>query len=255
VPNFPNLGFNSWVRPLKLNPNPQLRLFCFPHAGGGASLFRLWHKSLPAAIEVCPIQLPGRESRVRERPYTDLIEMVEDLYRVLLPALDFPFVFFGHSLGALVAFELSRLIRKRDGILPAHLIVAACPAPHSPDQHPPVHHLPRREFIDSLKQMEGTPEEVFKDPGLIDFFLPLLRADFTVYETYLYYRDTPLDCPISAYGGLGDDGVTEESLRQWGDQTNSTFIKRMFPGNHYFLRDNPRELFQAVLKDVSKLLI
>jgi len=247
VQNPPNLGLNSWVRPLKPNPDPKLRLFCFPYAGGGASLFRLWHKYLPATIEVCPIQLPGRESRVRERPYTDLIKMVEDLYKVLLPSLDIPFVFFGHSLGALIAFEFSRMIRKRDGILPGHLIVAACSAPHSPDQHQPVHHLPRREFIRSLKQMEGTPDEVFEDPGLLDFFLPLLRADFTVYETYFYYRDAPLDCPISAYGGLGDGDVTEDSLQQWGDQTDNNFKKRMFPGNHYFIRDTPHSLFQAVI--------
>lgn len=249
------LEYHTWVRQLKQNPNPKIRLFCFPYAGGGASLFRLWHKYLPAEIEVCPVQLPGRESRVREALYDDLTPLIEKLSEVLYPALNVPFAFFGHSLGALVGFELSRLLRKKYGLSPDHLIAAACPAPHVPDQHPPVHHLPHNEFIDSLKQMEGTPDAVFEDPDLLDFFLPLLRADFKVYETYLYTHDRPLACPISAYGGLGDDGVTEEALHSWAEQTTNTFKKRMFPGNHYFIRETPRLLFQAILDDLSALLI
>jgi medium-chain acyl-[acyl-carrier-protein] hydrolase len=183
-----------------------------------------------------------------------MTSLVADLARVILPALDVPFVLFGHSLGALIAFELARVLRRREGLSPGRFFAAACPAPHSPDQHPPIHHLPRHEFIESLRQMEGTPEEVFNEPGLLDFFLPLLKADFTVYETYVYYRDEPLSCPISAYGGLRDPGVTVESLNQWEDQTSGVFIKRMFQGNHYFLRDLPVMLFQALLDDLSPLL-
>lgn len=254
MPGSPILEYKTWIRTLKPNPNPRLRLFCFSHAGGGASLFRRWHEYLPPAIEVCPVQLPGRESRVRETPYTDMTSLVGDLTKVIVPALDIPFALFGHSLGALIAFELSRTLRREKGLLPGRLIAAACPAPHSPDQHPPIHHLPRHEFIDSLRQMEGTPEEVFNEPGLLDFFLPLLKADFTLYETYVYYRDTPLECPISAYGGLADTGVTVDSLSHWGDQTRGGFIRRMFPGNHYFLREGPVMLFQALLDDLSPLL-
>ncbi len=250
----PNLEYHSWIRQLRQIPNPRLRLFCFPYAGGGASLFRLWSEYLPEEVEVCPVQLPGRESRVKEPIYDELLPLVEKLSDVLLPGFNLPFVFFGYSLGALIAFELARLIRKKFNIVPNHIIVAASPAPHLLEKNFPVHELSSGEFIEFLRKMEGTPEEVFNDPGLLEFFLPLLRADFRVYETYLYYPDLPLACPISAYGGLGDDSVTEDELQSWEVHTSTNFIRRMFPGNHYFLRDHANLLFRAILEDLSKLI-
>lgn len=249
--NSQHSEYFSWIRKQRHNPNPKLRLFCFPYAGGGASLFRLWQENLSTEVDVCPVQLPGRESRIKELPYDNLYLLIEKLFEVMYPALNTPFVFLGYSLGGLISFELSRLLRRKVGILPDHLIIAACPAPHVPDLHSPVHQLPRSEFIESLKEMEGTPTEVFNDPGLLDFFIPLLRADFKIYETYHYSPDLPLACPISVYGGLGDESVPVDSLQSWQEQTTSSFKRRMFPGNHYFIRDNTHTLFQAILDDLS----
>lgn len=246
-----NHEYQTWIRQSKQNPNPKLRLFCFPYAGGGASLFRLWDENLPGEIEVCPVQFPGRESRIREPLFEALNPLIEKLAQVLSPGFDIPFAFFGYSLGALVAFELSRWIRKTKNILPAKIIVAACPAPHLPETHPPIHELPREEFVRSLREMDGTPDAVFLDPELIDFFIPLLRADFKIYETYRYQSQAPLNCPISAYGGLADDSVTMEATQAWEEHTSASFIRRMFPGNHYFLRENTRFLYKAILDDLS----
>lgn len=249
-----NLEYQTWIRQPKRNPNPKLRLFCFPYAGGGASLFRLWHEHLPGEIDICPVQFPGRESRIREPLFEALNPLIEKLTEVLSPAFDIPFAFFGYSLGALIAFELSRRLRKTKNILPAQIIVAACPAPHLPEAHAPIHELPREKFIRSLREMDGTPEAVFLDPELIDFFLPLLRADFKIYETYQYWPEAPLECPLSAYGGLADDSVTSEAIQAWEEHTSASFIRRMFPGNHYFFKENSHFLFKAMLDDLSSFL-
>ena len=231
-----NLDYHSWIRGFARKPDPKLRLFCFPYAGGGASMFRSWQVHLPNEIEVCPVQLPGREGRIKEPLFETLNPLVETLAEVLLPGLDHSFAFFGYSLGALIAFELTRWLMQKIDRIPAHIIVAACPAPHLPDEHSPIHELPRDEFINSLREMEGTPEAVFQDSELIDFFLPLLRADFKIYETYKYRPAEPLPCPISVYGGLGDQSITQDALQAWQEHTSTGFTRRMFPGNHYFLR-------------------
>ena len=249
-----NLEYQNWIRKNRQDPDPKLRLFCFPYAGGGASLFRLWQEHLPREIEVCPVQLPGRESRIKEPLFEELDPLLEILSEVLLPTLGTPFAFFGHSLGALIAFELSRRLRKMNNLMPAQIIVAACPAPHLPETHSPIHELPREEFIRSLREMDGTPEAVFMDPELIDFFLPLLRADFKIYETYQYQPEEPLSCPISAYGGLRDESVTPDATQAWETQTSASFVRRMFPGNHYFLKENNSYLFKAILDDLVSFL-
>jgi len=217
-------------------------------------MFRLWHKFLPTSVEVCPVQLPGRENRIQEEPYTNLSNLVNDLSDLIRPLLDVPFIFFGHSMGGLIAFELARSIRKKDMALPNLLIIAGLVAPHDPDQPPVVHHLPPNEFVEYIRQLEGTPEEVLKNPKLMDFFMPLLRADFTLYEKHQYYKEAPLQCPIVVYGGLEDESVPEKTLVSWRDLTSLSFKKRMFPGNHYFIRDNSDFLFRALIDDLTALL-
>jgi len=251
----PSLELSAWIRRKCLNPNPKLRLFCFPHAGGGASIFRLWHKFLPTSVEVCPVQLPGRESRIQEESYTNLFSLVDDLSDLIVPLLDIPFVLFGHSMGGLIAFELARSLRKKNENLPQLLIIAGLSAPHDPEQPPVVHHLPQGEFVNYLRQLEGTPEEVLKNPKLLDFFMPLLRADFMLYEMYEFYVDDPLPCPIAVYGGLEDESVPEKSLEAWRDLTSISFKKRMLPGNHYFLKDTSNYIFRAIHDDLTSLLV
>src|SRR5579859_3082978 len=208
----------SWVSRCRPGRSTRLRLFCFPYAGAGASIFRTWTEGLPADVEVCPIQLPGRGSRLMERPYSRLSPLVEALAEALVTYLDKPFAFFGHSLGTLVAFELARRLRKLYGVEAVRLLVSAGGAPQLLHRGSPVHALPREELLAELRRLNGTPVELLDHAELMEIMLPLLRADFAVYETYQYSAEPALDCPITAFGGLDDHRVTEHDLESWRSQ-------------------------------------
>lgn len=238
-------GPHTWVRCYR-NPRARLRLFCFPYAGGGVSTFHSWSTQLPGEVEVCPVQLPGRELRLSEPPFTSLFPMVETLARVLVPDLDVPFAFFGHSMGGLISFELTRRLRKERKPSPVHLFVSGYRAPQLPDPDPPIHQLPEDELLAELRKIDGTPEDILREPELMNLFLPLLRADFAVCETYVYAGETPLDCPITAFGGVQDGKVSRKELAAWRNQTSGSFNLYMFPGNHFFLQSE-RALFLQVL--------
>lgn len=243
---------SAWVRVPTPTPNARLRLFCFPYAGGGASVFRSWSRMLPASLQVCPVQLPGREDRLREAPFTAMSALMEALVPAVQPFLDKPFAIFGHSLGAVVGFELARHLRRQGEAQPVRLFVSSSRAPQVPDPDPPIHTLPEPEFIDELRNLKGTPEEVFQHRELLDMMVPLLRADFAVLETYEYREAPPLDCPISALGGLDDDEVKRGELAAWRRQTTSAFTLRMFPGHHFFLRDTKNAVLRAIANDIAE---
>ncbi len=237
---------NLWViRPLS-NPQASSRLFCFPYAGAGASIFHNWAKKLPREMELCAIQLPGRESRIRETPLNRLKDVVTILVPLLKPYLDRPFAFFGHSMGALLSFELARELRRQNYPLPFHLFVSGRNAPQLLDLQPPIHRLPDPQFIEKIKEFNGTPDSVWQDTKLMEQFLPVLRADFAILETYFYGNEAPLDCPITAFGGLEDGQVSETKLGAWNKQTKAEFNLQMFPGDHFFLHSREQELLQAL---------
>jgi surfactin synthase thioesterase subunit len=229
-------AFDSWISFRRPCVDLRLRLFCFPYAGAGALIFRTWPDGLPADVEVCPVQLPGRGTRMRERPFTQLSPLVEALAEALVPLLDKPFAFFGHSLGALVSFELARRIRRQYGVHPVRIFVSGARAPQIPHRGTPIHTLPRKEFLAELRRLNGTPGELLDHEELMEIMLPLLRADFAVYETYVYSSEPPLNCPIAAFGGLQDRGVNNSDLEAWRAQTDVSFSLRMLPGDHFFLK-------------------
>jgi len=150
-----------------------------------------------------------------ERPFTQLSPLIETLAQALAPLLDKPFAFFGHSLGALVSFELVRRIRRQYGVHPVRLFVSAGRAPQIPHRGRPIHTLPDKEFLMELRRLNGTPSELLGHEELMEIMLPVLRADFAVYETYLYSTEPPLNCPISAFGGLQDHEVSDSDLEAW----------------------------------------
>ncbi len=231
---------NSWLLNPQPNPQASLRLFCFPYAGAGASIFRPWINKinqLSPDIEVCAIQLPGREGRIRETPFTKLTPLIENLATTLLPYLDLPFAFFGHSMGALICFELARFIRRNYHQIPQHLFISGCRAPHIPNKKTPIHQLPDPLFIEELSLYNGTPEILLQNPELLALFIPILRADFAIYDTYTYTDDIPFNCPISAFGGLQDREVSHPDIAAWHKHTNSKFSIHMFYGNHFFLKN------------------
>ncbi|MBA2682586.1 MAG: thioesterase [Ktedonobacteraceae bacterium] len=250
----PRPDSSGWIVCPQPRPAALVRLFCFPYAGGSASLFREWSAFFPREIEVCAIQLPGRENRLAEPPLSEFEPLVQRLADAISPYLDKPCAFFGHSLGALVSFELARFLRQREGFCPVRLLVSAHRAPQLPDPHPPVYDLPLPEFLQTLRGLQGTPEEILHHEELMQLLLPTLRADFTLAETYRYVPDEPLACPCSAFGGLRDSHVSRAELAAWQQQTSSTFLVRMFPGDHFFLHSDRMLLVRAIADELSGYL-
>ncbi len=248
---------NPWITFPKPNPQARLRLFCFPYAGGGASLFRAWADELPPQIEVCAIQPPGRESRFSEPRFTSLPPYVAALDAAIAPFLGArPFAFFGHSLGAIANFELTRTLRRRGGPLPSYLFVSAHRAPQLPQPHEQLHTLPDAQFIQELGTLNGIPTGVAGNAELMEVMVPLLRADVGIAETYAYTDEPPLPVPIAAFGGVMDAEVSRDDMAAWRAQTAANFSVRMLPGDHFFFSQQRTLLFQAMLTDLqtAKLL-
>lgn len=235
----------------KPNPQARLRLFCFAYAGGGASIYRTWPALLPPEVELCAVQLPGREERTKDAPFTDLPPLIESLSLAIQPYLTKPFAFFGHSMGALVSFELTRRLRKRAAATPLHLLVSAHRAPQLPDPYPPIHQLPDAEFKQELLKLNGTPKSLLENDELMQVLAPVLRADFSVCETYAYTSGEPLDCPITAFGGLQDRETSRAELEAWRKQTQKPFQLHMFEGDHFFFFSARESILHIVNQDLA----
>lgn len=238
------------------SPQPQalMRLFCFPYAGGGASIFTPWARILPPQVEVAGVQLPGRENRIGDRPIADMDVLVEQMGQALLPFMDRPFAFFGHSNGGLMAFELTRWLRRNGRTQPMHLITSGRPAPQVVLEGPTLHDLPEAEFHDMLRRFNGTPEEVLQNAEIMELITPMLRADFSLGETYAYTPEAPLAVPLSAYGGERDEEVPAWSVSAWHEQAAGEFREVMFPGGHFFINENRDEVLAEVTRDVRGVL-
>lgn len=244
----------AWIAQPKPNASAAIRLFCIPHAGGGASMFYPWLSQLPSEVELCLIQLPGRENRLWEQPLTDLLSLVRVLLPLLHPYLGIPFALFGHSMGALIAFELARQLQQR-GAAPSHLFVAGREAPQLPNLASPLHSLPEAEFIQEIcRRYNGIPETLLETPELMRLLLPTLRADVTIVETYRYSEGLPLICPITIFGGLEDLQINREVLSAWRQQTRQSFRLHMLPGDHFFLNNNRKPFLHVLHQELSHLL-
>lgn len=243
-----------WLNLFQHNPKASLRLFCFPYAGGAASIFRNWADHLPADIELCPVQLPGRGARIREAPFARVPRLITALYQELLPYLDKPFVFFGHSLGALLSFELARKLSQDCQLEPLHLFVSGRSAPQLPDTRPTTYSLPDEEFVKELRRLNGTPAEVLDQPELLQLIAPTLRADFELCETYEHLTAPPLKCSITALGGLYDEDVPREKLEPWREHTSASFSLKMLPGDHFFLHSSESMLLQILTLELNAVL-
>jgi medium-chain acyl-[acyl-carrier-protein] hydrolase len=254
VPHTPEMSNHPkatlWFKAAPPRPGSRARLFCFPYAGGSAAIFRDWARGLPPEIEVCPATLPGRGHRMFEPPSRRISEVVEQLAQAITPYLDKPFAFYGHSMGALLAFDLARRLRDERGVEPALLIVSGSRAPQLPDRSPPPHDAPEEEFIDYLRRLNGTPEEVFQNAELLNLLMPLLRADLEAVSTYDYAGGEPLGCPVTAYGGLSDPSVSREDIAAWRGETRSDFLLRMFEGDHFFIHQSAPLLLKSLARDL-----
>jgi medium-chain acyl-[acyl-carrier-protein] hydrolase len=245
---------NGWAIYPSRNPSARLRLFCFPYAGGGATIFSPWARMLPPEVEVVAVQPPGREGRLSEKPIPDLAELVAAMHRELLPHFDKPFAFYGHSNGGLMAFELARTLRRTGGPMPRHIFVGGRPAPQLVLEEERIHALPHDEFIDALRRYAGTPEEILQNAEIMELIMPLLRADFSLGETYAYTPEAPLHVPISAYHGVRDSEVTAEQVEAWREQTSAEFRFTTFPGDHFFINGDRAQVLQEMSRELRPLL-
>jgi medium-chain acyl-[acyl-carrier-protein] hydrolase len=245
---------NLWMICSTPKPQAHLRLFCFPYAGGGASVYRAWANALSSEIKLWRVQLPGRETRLSEPPFSCFTPLRQTLAPILRPYLQTPFAFLGHSMGALIALELARYLHRHDKLGPAHLFISAHRAPQLPDPNLPSYHLPTSAFIETLRRLQETPETILYNVELIQLILPILRADFALCETYTYETQAPLACPISAFGGVQDDKVSRDELAAWCAQTQNVFILRMFPGNHFFLHIAQELLLWVLSQELLQLV-
>ncbi|WP_305787980.1 thioesterase II family protein [Symbioplanes lichenis] len=208
------------------------RLFCFPHGGGGAGAFRRWKAELAPSIEVVPVHLPGRESRFAEPLLTSVAAVVTALVGPLSARVRGPFALFGHSMGALLAYETAAALTDR-GLPPAHLFASGHHPPHLPPATPAMHGLPDAELVARLAEFGGTPPELLGDPALMELLLPRLRADFEICETYRYAARPPLPVPITVFAGRDDPSVDVGELGRWGDLTTEGAEVHILDGGHF----------------------
>jgi medium-chain acyl-[acyl-carrier-protein] hydrolase len=243
---------SPWIA-LQPRPGARLRLFCFPHSGGGGTAFRGWSEALPS-VEVCAFVPPGREARLREPSLTRLEPLVEACVEEIARRADLPFAFYGHSLGALVAFEAARALRRRGAPLPRHLFAGAAVAPQAHAVATPIHRGPDAGLIARLRRYGGTPEAVLAEPELMALLLPAFRADLGIFESYRLVEEPPLDVPITAFGGVADDFARPAAMEGWRAQTSMAFSLRTFPGGHLFLQSSRAALLESMLADLAPLL-
>lgn len=245
---------SPWLVLDKRRRRARLRLFCFPYAGGGTTIFRGWSDDLPEFVEVWCIELPGRGTRVADPPFTGLLPLARALAGVLAPQPIEPFAFFGHSMGALLCFEIARELRARSGAQPVGLFVSGCLAPQVFRLEPAIHELPDGAFLNELRRLNGSPVEVLAHEELMQFLLPTLRADFAICETYVYEPGSPLGCPIRAFGGQQDEEVSQEDILAWEYQTSASFSIDMFEGDHFFIHSATAPLLRTVGHQICELV-
>ncbi len=243
----------AWFPPAAPGSGARFRLFCFPFAGAGASAFRGWAEAMPPGVLLAAARPPGRESRLAGAPLREMSALVGALGEAIQPLLDLPFAFYGHSMGAAVAFELARLLRQGGRALPEALLVSGARAPRYRQGHVPPPEPSEEEFLEELERLEGLPGHVRNSPELLRVVLPALRADTALYRAYVYEAGRPLGCSIRAYGGEQDANISREHLEAWAKETSGDFSLRMFPGGHFFIDTARAEFLSALAADVAAI--
>ncbi|ADG93866.1 Oleoyl-(acyl-carrier-protein) hydrolase [Arcobacter nitrofigilis DSM 7299] len=241
---------NKWIQ-YEEKENVKLRLFCLPYAGGGSSIYRLWQKSMPEHIQVCKIQLPGRENRIDEQAIDSMEDLVKTLAKQLFNYLDKPFALFGHSMGAMATYELAKYLSNNTPYSPKHVFVSGCRTPNTPHNHI-TYHLEGEEFIDSLRQRGGTNEVLLNNKDYMKMVEPTLRADLKLIERWHHNDIETLNCPLTVLGGVNDTLVLPTNLKQWHQYTNKIFELKLFEGDHFFINDDSHNIASIVANTLKQ---
>jgi len=240
-----------WIVPLVVPARAGARLLCVPYAGGGVSVFARWPDGLPRDIELWVVQLPGRERRIKESPVASLETAVNAVAAEIDALPPLPLVLFGHSMGGLLSFELARHRQRRGAPIEA-LVVSGVRAPHRLTAEPALHTLPDAAFIAEVQaKYDGIPAALLEEPSYMQLFLPILRADIQLLETYRYLPQPPLDCAVYAFGGDRDAFVKMPELEAWAVETRATCHVRIFPGGHFFVNTARQQVHDELSRVIT----
>jgi medium-chain acyl-[acyl-carrier-protein] hydrolase len=239
---------------VSINPidNAPFRLFCFPHAGGSSSFFNSWLAHVPKDIELIALQLPGRERRINETPLDSIEEIVGMLSSEISLLLDKPYAFFGHSMGSIVSYEVCKYLVNANNPTPNHLYLSSCRAPHIPCNEK-LHNLPHDEFIEELKELNGTPKEILENQSFRDIYLPTIISDFKIVESY--YRSVPFLLPVPITCFIGDNDVVNlNDLLEWKHYTNE-FSYTIYEGDHFYLNIHKNKILNVIQSNIKYRIV
>ena len=239
----------KWFIPQRRNPAARINLFCFHHAGGAASFYRAWPAALSAQVQLIPVQMPGRETRHGEAFAPSLEAMVNELLQYRAVFADKPYAMFGHSLGALFAFELARTLAGREGLAPRFLVASGHGAPRRKPAEELLHVLPDAAFIARMREKYGgISDEVMNSPELLQFLLPRFRADIGIAEQHVSREGAPVRFPVVALHGRDDTSVSTEDLTGWQNETQARVRIHEFEGDHFFIESSERQVIGVLNK-------
>ncbi len=236
----------------------KIKLFCFPFAGGSAAVFNPWRPLLSQHIELRAVELAGRGRRIREPLYSSIPDAVDDVYSIIKDELDKgPYALFGHSMGSVIAFELTYKIRKNNLPEPIHIFFSGRGAPHMPtDQKKKYHLMPDAEFRLEMIELGGTAKEFFEHPELVEVFLPLLRGDLKVNENYEFTeKPGKLNCGITILNGTEDEEVSLEEAEAWREHTDHNCSTYQFAGGHFFINDEAEAIVRIINNSLPPLQV
>lgn len=244
---------SNWLVELNQHRQPQFRIFCFPYAGGGPSVFRNWKTLLPPQAGGFSLHYPGRESRFSEPFIQDFSTLVSYATQAIEPFAEEAFVLFGHSLGALLAFETARKLEQQ-GHIPKLLIVSGRQCPTTPSKRKPISHLPEQDFLQEMATYNGTPAQVLANQELMELLSPMIRADFYLAEHYKFQENGRLlSCPILALASRQDTWISPEAVASWSKFTKGGFDSKWFEGDHFYLNHQSEVLIQCIMENVGKI--
>lgn len=244
----------AWFTDFGQNPEAPLRLFAFAHAGGGANVFARWGKALPG-VHVLAARLPGRESRIAELPFAQMDALMDALIEQVAPRLDRPFVLYGHSLGGLISYELTHRLRERGLRQPERLLIGAYRSPDRKSPHPPLRDLTGSDLIAGMNRYDSMPRAIVDSPELMELLEPMLRADFSLVETYAYRARAPLTVPVVVYYGEQDALITHDHIEAWRDKGNAGVRLHPMPAGHFFHLTHEADLHALIAEELRGLVV